>query len=239
MIGKYNKYIAFHYSAYRPPLHKLILEKCLNDDEYFNLGLDIGCGTGYSSIALSKYCSTVLGLEPNNSMLKGLQISNKIIYINGFANRLPIKDESINIITFAGSLYYAKSKELILELERISSKGTIILVYDFYIMLDSYLKSLNMPEEKSLLNYDHKINLSNDSSRRLLELEVQSEIVILKMSSDELAHIILSNQHLYPSIEKRYGYSNHFSLLAKDLSKLNKTHSVKSMVYYSKYELIK
>lgn len=61
MSEEYDEAIAYHYNAYRPPLHEVILSQVLGKDERFQNGLDIGCGTGYSAIALAKYCSQVYG----------------------------------------------------------------------------------------------------------------------------------------------------------------------------------
>ena len=61
MSEEYDEAIAYHYDAYRPPLAEVILSQVLGEDERFQDRLDIGCGTGYSAIALAKYCSQVYG----------------------------------------------------------------------------------------------------------------------------------------------------------------------------------
>ncbi|MEO9894623.1 methyltransferase domain-containing protein [Aurantibacter sp.] len=69
MSADYDTINAEHYAAYRPPLHQVILEKCLQKKTH-NIGLDIGCGTGNSSIALAKFCNRVIGIDPSKSMLE-------------------------------------------------------------------------------------------------------------------------------------------------------------------------
>ena len=49
----YDSFTAMHYAAYRPPLHEVILDKTIEGK--FDLGLDVGCGTGTSSIALASF----------------------------------------------------------------------------------------------------------------------------------------------------------------------------------------
>ena len=51
MDNEYDEITAYHYLKYRPPLHELILAKGLKADPTYVEGLDIGCGTGQSSIA--------------------------------------------------------------------------------------------------------------------------------------------------------------------------------------------
>jgi hypothetical protein len=43
---RYDSTSARHYAAFRPPLHSLILERVIGPSESFQVGLDIGCGTG-------------------------------------------------------------------------------------------------------------------------------------------------------------------------------------------------
>jgi len=69
MSDEYDRITAEHYAAYRPPLHQLILSKCLNENQNFASGLDVGCGTGFSTIALSSFCKKVIGIDPATEML--------------------------------------------------------------------------------------------------------------------------------------------------------------------------
>ena len=69
---KYNDDSAFHYKSYRPPLHETLLSQILKDQKFKNV-LDVGCGTGNSCIALTKYGKSVTGYDPSGSMLKQSQ----------------------------------------------------------------------------------------------------------------------------------------------------------------------
>src|SRR5690625_4484968 len=68
-MERYDANAAAHYAAYRPPLHAMILGRVLTGNASFDIGLDIGCGTGYSAVALAKYCKFVYGIDPSPSML--------------------------------------------------------------------------------------------------------------------------------------------------------------------------
>lgn len=89
MNEKYDRAIATHYSAYRPPLHDIILEYVLLENEIFSVGLDVGCGTGYSAIALTKYCSQVHGIEPSSSMLQEAIEDEKLPIIRVLVRQYP------------------------------------------------------------------------------------------------------------------------------------------------------
>lgn len=132
MQEDYNVKVAEHYAAFRPPLHRLILEKLLTDGERLETGLDIGCGTGYSSIALSDYCNQVVRLDPSKSMIEQAEEQPSITYVHG--NEAKLKDfdsNSFDVVTFAGSRYYAKNQLLFQELLRTLTPNSAIFVYDF------------------------------------------------------------------------------------------------------------
>jgi len=56
--------------------------------EFFRVGLDAGCGTGHSAVALAKYCERVFGLDPSQSMLDVAQRHPKIAYLKGSGDAL-------------------------------------------------------------------------------------------------------------------------------------------------------
>ena len=67
--SEYTTDIATHYKSFRPPLHEILLKRSLKNQR-FESALDIGCGTGNSTIALAKYCASVTGYDPNKSMIQ-------------------------------------------------------------------------------------------------------------------------------------------------------------------------
>jgi SAM-dependent methyltransferase len=88
MTERYDSTAARHYAAFRPPLHGLILDRAIRPNESFQVGLDVGCGTGYSAVALAKYCDRVFGLDPSRSMLDAAQRHPRITYIHGSGDAL-------------------------------------------------------------------------------------------------------------------------------------------------------
>ena len=81
MSNDYDNITAYHYSVYRPALHLPILESCL-EGKYFEKGLDIGCGTGHSSIALANFCNEIVGLDPSSDMLNKTIFDKKVNYLH-------------------------------------------------------------------------------------------------------------------------------------------------------------
>src|ERR1044071_950921 len=88
MAERYDEVAAAHYAAYRPPLHRIILDRVLSGGEWFSLGLDVGCGTGYSAVALAGHCTRVYAIDPSSSMLANAAANESVIYIGGTAERI-------------------------------------------------------------------------------------------------------------------------------------------------------
>ena len=107
MSARYDDVAAAHYAAYRPPLHDLILRRALGADASFPTGVDVGCGTGRSTVALAARCGRVYGVDPSPAMLAAATAHEGVTYLAGRAERLPLADGLADVVTFAGSLSYA------------------------------------------------------------------------------------------------------------------------------------
>jgi ubiquinone/menaquinone biosynthesis C-methylase UbiE len=237
MTEEYNLDVAKHYAEYRPPLHQLILKECINNSEIFHIGLDIGCGTGHSAMALVDYCSLVYGVEPSESMLNQAHTHNKINYINSYGHDLPLNDSTISIVTFAGSLFYAKSPQLIQELKRVCVEDATVIVYDFEIILDKFLYHLMSPNSNLVSDYNHEINFSNDSQMGLKEINVGNNTIAFEVSSSQLSHLLLSANAPYNVFVKKYNVSEPHTFLVEELESIGRTHNLNARIYYSRYLL--
>ena len=235
MTEEYNRVVASHYSAYRPPLHKIILEYVLSKNEIFADGLDIGCGTGYSAIALARYCSQVYGIEPSSAMLSEATQHERIRYLPGFGEAIPLLSSSVDIVTFAGSLFYTKSPALIKELKRVCRTNATIVVYDFEVLLNDILFQCGIDLAKSTYNYDHAINLSDAAD--FVEIIAHNKQIIFEAIASDLAHILLSTSYNYNAFVKKYNSLNVFPQLVNELKQIQKEYSLMANIYFAKYQL--
>ena len=234
MPEEYNQAVAEHYAAFRPPLHQLILKKLFNTGERFDSGLDIGCGTGYSAIALCDYCDHVTGLDPSESMIQQAVEHPSITYLHGNEDRLSdLASESIDIITFAGSLFYAKSVKLYQALLRILQPKGAILVYDFEILLDKALEQLDLQATSIESDYQFVVDLSDWNQ---LKPEVsKTEQIELTFSPEELSHLLLADSNIYKRIANHLNQTEPYAHLAEHFQRLSGQHTLNAKLYYSKY----
>ncbi|MEO1263881.1 MAG: class I SAM-dependent methyltransferase [Bacteroidota bacterium] len=237
MHNEYDQQIAHHYGAFRPSLHFPILNKCIND-KIFKLGLDVGCGTGQSSIALINFCEKVIGIDPSKDMLeKGIKNEN-IMYQYFSGKSLPFENNQFDIVTFAGSLFYAKSQLLVDEVNRvIKDKGNVV-VYDFEILLDDVLVKLNVqPIKDTAIKYNHEENFSGLNQGKLKTKKISAEMMSIKIAPSDLAHLLLSSKENYNLLGEKFGAEELFKKIKRELIQLNKNEnfSIEAGIYFSVY----
>ncbi len=236
MSEEYNRATAFHYASYRPPLHAMILERALAAEERFDTGLDVGCGTGYSAIALAKYCSHVYGIDPSEDMLSEAQPWENVTYRLGAGEALPVPDQSVDVVTFAGSLVYAKSALLVKELQRVCRPGALLIPYDFQVLVDDVLRQFDVDPEAIDAEYDHEISFSDCPA--YTELIKGKEQIALNVSAAQLAHILLASSQSYAAFVSKYGVSEPFTALVDELEQTGRHHDVKASIFFSQFRAV-
>jgi ubiquinone/menaquinone biosynthesis C-methylase UbiE len=101
--------------------------------------LDVGSGTGLSTIELARYAHAVIGVEPEVAMravaeksAAEQQISN-VRFLEGWAEKLPIEDRSVDLVTAITLASLYTDENIILfarEAERVVRPGGIVLSID-------------------------------------------------------------------------------------------------------------
>jgi ubiquinone/menaquinone biosynthesis C-methylase UbiE len=127
--------MATGYATSRPAVHPRVIERAykqLGRTEPFQLALDVGCGAGVSTKALVGFARNCIGLEPIEAMLKcASTIAPFARFVVGTAEAIPLRGQSLDLITAAGSLNYANLDLFFPEATRVLARGGVLLVYDF------------------------------------------------------------------------------------------------------------
>jgi ubiquinone/menaquinone biosynthesis C-methylase UbiE len=242
MSVEYDQITAFHYSAFRPSLHFKILNDHFEDIEKFNVGLDVGCGTGHSSIALSNFCEQVIGIDPSKEMLNKSIKDLKVEYTFYDKKNLDFVNDHFEIITFAGSLYYAKSQHILNETIRVSKQDAKILVYDFEIILDDILSLFNFEEVSDQIpGYNHEENFSGLDQKNLILHKKLKKSVPLEISASNLSHLLLSSKDNYSILCEIFGVDNLYNKISQKLISVLETEKtiIPAMTYSTVYSVIK
>ena len=149
----YNSSESNHYSAYRPPLHKLILSKILKD-RHFEIALDVGCGVGTSSLALAPYAKRVIGYDPSQAMIEKATPHPTINYTNLIDDLL----NSCDLLCFFGSLEYI-NPVVLKKYTRKLVKGGQLICCDFEVDYGPILELIGL--EPMTTDYNHSKNLTH------------------------------------------------------------------------------
>jgi ubiquinone/menaquinone biosynthesis C-methylase UbiE len=102
----------------------------------------------------------VFGVDSSRSMLDAAQRHPKITYLHGSGDalgQLPV--QVFDVVTFAGSLFYAKTDRLRKELVRVCPPGGMILVYDFEVLLSEVMAEVGADCRAVPSDYDYHANL--------------------------------------------------------------------------------
>ena len=235
MAERYDSTAAAHYAAYRPPLHQIILGRVLSDEAPFDVGLDVGCGTGYSAVALAEHCVRVYGIDPSPSMLSAATAHERVTYLEGTAERIPLPTHSVGVATFAGSLFYADADATLEEIRRVCRDGAVVVPYDFEVLLDDVLRQCGIEPQADRSGYDHGANFSDAPG--LTELAAGRERASVQVTASELAHVLLSDSHRFDHFVTRYGAPDPFPALVGELRSAYDQATIEADLYYSKYTI--
>ncbi|MCA1294594.1 class I SAM-dependent methyltransferase [Paenibacillus sp. alder61] len=127
------------YDRYRPEAPQLVVELLGN---YLgrkpDLVMDLGCGTGLSTLIWGGRAERVIGVEPNadmrseaNRKLKGAAgPAERITFVPGYSNRLDTPDNSVDIITCSQSFHWMEPVSTLKEAHRVLKRGGVFAIYD-------------------------------------------------------------------------------------------------------------
>ncbi|MBY0357202.1 MAG: class I SAM-dependent methyltransferase [Candidatus Obscuribacterales bacterium] len=121
--------------------------------------IDVGCGTGISSRIMASRGLTVVGLEPNEDMLKAAQKASTnlpITYVQGQAEATNFAAESFNAVLCAQSFHWFNPEKAFAEFHRLlKSDGSLILIWNERSDSNPFTKAYSelisqLPETKSV-----------------------------------------------------------------------------------------
>jgi ubiquinone/menaquinone biosynthesis C-methylase UbiE len=110
----------------------------LIDTPHPALVVDLGSGTGLSTMIWGNRVQQVIGIEPNADMRKeaihkveGHPYAARIKYREGVAHQTGLPDESADIVTAAQSFHWMEPTATLAEIARILRSGGLFAAYDY------------------------------------------------------------------------------------------------------------
>ncbi len=123
----------------RPFLHRLVIERFQRDTngQHYELGLDIGCGSGLSTKALKAICTNVIGTDISPEMIRVAREVCKqdkdISYLVSSAENLSLEKARADIATAAGAIQWIDRDRFLSNLHRLMRTDAYLIIYDFAI----------------------------------------------------------------------------------------------------------
>ncbi|MBH46896.1 MAG: hypothetical protein CME71_01860 [Halobacteriovorax sp.] len=127
---------ASQYDLTRPSFHAKALEYLhqSNSSMRYKRVLDVACGTGQSSLALSEWADEVEAIDSSQSMLDHAVEHKNINYQVASAEDLPFPADHFDLIFCASSFHWFKKRIFLAQAKKCLRPGGKIVIYDSYII---------------------------------------------------------------------------------------------------------
>lgn len=127
------KSAAERYAKHRPYFHPLVVEKIrthLQLRRPVDAALDVGCGSGQSTVALKAIAERVTGTDISEAMLASAEKISGIHYLRAAAERLAIKDGSMDLLTTSMAYHWFDPEQFFAEARRVLKKRAWLIIYN-------------------------------------------------------------------------------------------------------------
>lgn len=129
-----NRFLGFAqlYENSRPTIPESACAMVLNYLEHKPEQIvDLGCGTGLSTLAWVGKCEHIIGIDPNEEMLSvARQKSNDISFINAYSDNTTLPDNSADIVICSQSFHWMNPTDTLTEVSRILKPNGVFATID-------------------------------------------------------------------------------------------------------------
>jgi SAM-dependent methyltransferase len=124
--------VAARYSKVRPFFHDEVVHRIRSFTAipHFRRALDVGCGSGQSSIALSTFSGHVIGVDASQDMLDQAPPCPNISYRLGVAEQLDFSPGEFDLISVGSALHWFDQDRFFAECQKVLSPSGVLAVYN-------------------------------------------------------------------------------------------------------------
>ena len=127
------KSAARRYTKGRPYFHPQAIARIgsfLSLEEPLARALDVGCGTGLSTIALKAMARRIIGVDASREMVALAAREIGVEYCVARAEELPFKEGEFDLITLSSAFHWLDRDKFLKEARRILRPASWLIVYD-------------------------------------------------------------------------------------------------------------
>ncbi|UCF79479.1 MAG: methyltransferase domain-containing protein [Candidatus Eiseniibacteriota bacterium] len=120
------------YARSRPNIHPTavrLFRSFVGSDLRFCLALDVGCGTGQSTVALAEVAERVIGIDSSADMLKHATPWPNVEYRETRAEATPFRDGEFNLVAAGQAYHWFEHGAFLAESHRLLREVGWLLVY--------------------------------------------------------------------------------------------------------------
>eukprot|EP00118_Oscarella_pearsei_P005069 m.22672 g.22672 ORF g.22672 m.22672 type:complete len:261 (+) comp28379_c0_seq2:13-795(+) len=126
------------YAKFRPKYNHQIVEKiisyCKKQGAGLNLAVDVGCGSGQSTRLFKDHYLKIVGYDVSNEQLKQARMltnSPNIVYKQGDATRIPMAENTVDLVSCAQAYHWLDHEKFHKECQRVLTQFGCIAVYGY------------------------------------------------------------------------------------------------------------
>lgn len=123
---------AMRYASGRPSTHARVLARLaawLEGHLPVERALDVGCGTGHSTLALVPYARWIMGVDSSSAMMAQAPVHPQIDYRKGRAETLPFGAAEFDLVTVSSAFHWFDHEGFLAEAARVLRPGGWLVVY--------------------------------------------------------------------------------------------------------------
>lgn len=126
--------VAAGYASARPVLHGEVfarVRELLGETARLGRGLDVGCGTGLSTMALLALTTDATGVDGALPMLRRATRREGVRYVAAWAEELPFAEQSFDLIVACGSIDWVDRARFVPRASELLAPGGWLVPLDF------------------------------------------------------------------------------------------------------------
>jgi ubiquinone/menaquinone biosynthesis C-methylase UbiE len=130
-----SKSTAERYLKSRPFFHPKVIkliQKYLSLNKPVSNVIDVGCGTGLSTIALKEIAKNIVGTDISSEMIALAPKDSQIEYFVSPGEELPVDTGKFDLMTISSALHWIEVEKFCLEAKRALTPKGYMVVYDNY-----------------------------------------------------------------------------------------------------------
>ncbi len=122
------------YARFRPEYPKALAAFLASAAPDGRLAVDVGCGNGQLTQLLAPYFNRVIGLDPSADQIANAVPNARIHYECAPAERLPVPDASVSLITAAQAAHWFDLPAFYREVRRIAMPGAVVALVSYGVL---------------------------------------------------------------------------------------------------------